>query len=70
MTPTVDATLERFAEHRQAFMDTEQGAPSRFLGRRGGPLEIGYPAPPKEESPEAEAALDPQENKAEKETGK
>lgn len=56
MTPTVQVVLDRFQEHRQAFMDTEQGAPSRLLSRRGGPFERGYPMAPLAEPQGAVAA--------------
>jgi NADH-quinone oxidoreductase subunit M len=49
MEPTVDAVLDRYRVQRQEFIAHEQGAPARLLGRRGGPLELGYPMPPQAE---------------------
>src|SRR5690606_27751980 len=46
MGPTVEATLDRYRENRQEFVQQVQGAPARLLGRKGGMLEIGYPVPP------------------------
>jgi NADH-quinone oxidoreductase subunit M len=49
MEPTVDAVLDRYRVQRQEFIAQEQGAPARLLGRRGGPLELGYPTAPQAE---------------------
>jgi NADH-quinone oxidoreductase subunit M len=47
MVPTVEAILDRFVEHRRSFTDSEAGRESYFLGRRGGPLDAGYPKDPR-----------------------
>lgn len=60
MEPTVDAVLERYRVQRQEFVNQEQGAPARLLGRRGGPLELGYPMPPKAEVEEGAVAEAPE----------
>lgn len=64
MAPTVDRVLDRFTEHRAAFAQAEQGRPAHFMGRRGGPVEAGYPEDPKAKlneptDPEAQAKLKP-----------
>jgi NADH-quinone oxidoreductase subunit M len=56
MTPTIQVVIDRFQEHRQAYVDTEQGAPSRLLRRRGGNFERGYPLAPATETEGAVAA--------------
>ncbi len=56
MKPTVDTILDRFVEHRSAFAQSEAGREAHFLGRRGGPLDAGYPEDPKLKK-EAEAEL-------------
>ncbi len=62
MGPTVDAILDRFVEHRTEFAQSEAGREARFLGRRGGPLDIGYPEDPAkadaDPAPDAQAQLD------------
>jgi NADH-quinone oxidoreductase subunit M len=49
MEPSVESLLDRYREHRTEFVAQEDGGPARILGRRGGPVEIGYPEPPKKE---------------------
>jgi len=56
MEASVDASLDRYREHRSEFVKQEGGGPARLLSRRGGPLEIGYPKPPTEEAPEGAVA--------------
>lgn len=54
MEPTVESVLDRYSQHRTEFVSQETGAPARLLGRRGGPIEVGYPEPPEVE-PNAKA---------------
>ncbi|HSC87442.1 MAG TPA: NADH-quinone oxidoreductase subunit M [Polyangiaceae bacterium] len=46
MTPSVEATLDRFREHRTEFTGQTDSSPARLLARKGGPLEVGYPEAP------------------------
>jgi NADH-quinone oxidoreductase subunit M len=46
MGPTVETILDRYREQRSEFVTQEQGSDARLMGRRGGPVEIGYPEPP------------------------
>src|SRR5690606_12333048 len=73
MGPTVDAVLDRYRVQRTEFVSQEQGSPARLLGRRGGPLELGYPTPPQpdvEEGAVAEAPDAPAGDAAEQEGDK
>lgn len=45
MTPSVEAALDRYREHRQEFTAQTESSPAHLLARRGGPLEVGYPEP-------------------------
>jgi len=67
MAPTVEAILDRFVEHRRGFTDAEAGREAHFLGRRGGPLDAGYPKDPRAAvaAPDPGAALPDAEAKAE-----
>lgn len=67
---SVQVVLERYTEGRKSFQEMDPSSTvARLLPRRGGALETGYPEPPGQvdakppdpSTPEAEAALDPQQ---------
>ncbi len=65
MGPSVDAVLDRYREHRQEFTAQEENSEARLMGRRGGPLEIGYPEAPKSDAEKtAQASKNQAEEKA------
>ena len=54
MTESVESVIDRYHQHRQEFEIQRDGADARLLGRRGGPIERGYPeAPQPDAEPEA-----------------
>jgi NADH-quinone oxidoreductase subunit M len=53
MTEGVQGALDRFMEGRGAYIAMGDGTEPEVMPRRGGPLEIGYPEPPKKEGPGA-----------------
>lgn len=64
MGPSVEAVLDRYREHRQEFTGQEEDSPARLMGRRGGPLEVGYPEAPKSEAEKTAQAPSKAEEKA------
>src|SRR5690606_4571074 len=65
MGPSVEAVLDRYREHRQEFTAQEENSEARLMGRRGGPLEIGYPEAPKSDAEKtAQASKNQAEEKA------
>jgi NADH-quinone oxidoreductase subunit M len=55
MNDTTTAVIERFTEGRRAFPRKGVDIEASLLPRRGGPLEIGYPEPPKKPGAPTEA---------------
>jgi NADH-quinone oxidoreductase subunit M len=57
MSEGVEAVLDRYRSHRQAWVETRDNSFATLTPRRGGPLERGYPEDPKKKAEGAAQAL-------------
>lgn len=53
MEASVETILDRYREQRVQFTQQQAGSEARLLGRRGGPLEVGFPLAPGEADKQA-----------------
>jgi NADH-quinone oxidoreductase subunit M len=57
MGDAVDVVTERYREGRMTFLQLDDAAGAQLQARRGGPLERGYPTPPKPKADASETAM-------------